>query len=165
LHYKYYYLKTYQHFLPVGNFKKFICQKISVHIKSLLLFALFLTTGIQVVFAQRTVRLEDYFENARTSNPQMNDYQNQIEIARLENQKIDANYRISNVYAAANWMEAPLINHVDYDPAITNGGMYSAIIGAQLPLLAGHSIHVEKKMNLRIRPQKSLLTNFARINL
>ena len=97
--------------------------------------------------AQNPRHLADYLEMAQANSPLLKDYQNQAEVAHLENEKTIANYRIPNIYANAQWMEAPRINGVGYDEAITNGGMYSAVVGAQLPLLAGNFVGAEQRQN------------------
>ncbi len=97
--------------------------------------------------AQNVQSLDQYLEEASANSPLLKDYQNQASIAQMENKKVKANYRIPGLYTTANWMESPLINKVGYDEAITNGGLYSAVIGAQLPLLTGNFVNTEQQQN------------------
>jgi len=115
--------------------------------KYLFLIILSLSFCIHRSFAQRTVSLTDYLENAKISSPQLTDYSNQAEVAQMENQKVNVRYRLPNIYSTANWMEAPIVNNFGYDEAISNGGLYSAIVGAKIPLLAGTFISAEQKQN------------------
>ena len=80
--------------------------------------------------------LQDYIQAGKQNSPLLQDYENTASIAQLENQKVKADYKYPVVQASANIMDAPIINGVGYDEAITNGSWYAAQAGVSIPLFS-----------------------------
>ncbi len=98
---------------------------------TILLLLLFSTT----LHAQSR-SLQDYLQAGKQNSPLLQDYENASSIAHLENQKVKADYKYPAIQASANIMEAPVINGVGYDEAITNGSWYAAQAGVSIPLFS-----------------------------
>lgn len=95
----------------------------------------------------QTHSLNDYLEAGEANSPLLQDYQNQAAIASLENKKVRANYRLPSVHSNINWMEAPVIKGVGYDEAISNGSLYSALAGVDVPLFMNAFMKSETEQN------------------
>jgi outer membrane protein TolC len=101
----------------------------------------FLTTILLLLLFSTTLHaqsrsLQDYLQAGKQNSPLLQDYENASSIAHLENQKVKANYKYPAIQASANIMEAPVINGVGYDEAITNGSWYAAQAGVSIPLFS-----------------------------
>lgn len=97
-------------------------------------FMLVLIYGINTVACAQEISLSDYLDAAKAKNPSLQEYRNNAQVADLENEKVIANYRYPELHSDINWMEAPVIDGVGYDEAITNGAWYSALAGVSMPL-------------------------------
>lgn len=84
---------------------------------------LFTLTGVKA----QTNNLDHYVSTAISNNPLLNDYNNQVKFNNIEGNKLLATYK-PQVNAVSNNMYAPSIQGWGYDPAITNGGNYSALV-------------------------------------
>jgi len=85
-----------------------------------------------VVVAQ-THDLAFYLGVAESSSPLLKDYANQLEAQHLDSLLVTAGFR-PQVSATGGWLYAPMGKGWGYDEAITNGGLYSATVGANIPL-------------------------------
>lgn len=91
---------------------------------------------LPAILHAQTRSLPDYLQAGKQNSPLLQDYENTASLAQLENQKVKADYEYPAVQASANIMEAPVINGVGYDKAITNGSWYAAQIGISIPLFS-----------------------------
>ena len=98
------------------------------------MYLLLLTTWTQA--QSQDISLDDYLNAAKVNYPWLREFNNNISIHHLENEKVRAQYYYPKGYINANLMQAPVINGVGYDKAITNGALYAALIGAKMPLLS-----------------------------
>jgi len=82
------------------------------------------------------------------NNLDLNDLAYQIKFKNLDQSKIDAQFNKPKVFVSADYLFAPYFNNngqlvstnpsnkaIGYDAGITNGGDYSALLNAELPLL------------------------------
>lgn len=92
--------------------------------------------------------LNFYLEQAYKNNLDLNDLAYQIKFKNLDQSKIDAQFNKPKVFVSADYLFAPYFNNngqlvstnpsnkaIGYDAGITNGGDYSALLNAELPLL------------------------------
>jgi outer membrane protein TolC len=93
--------------------------------------------------------LDFYIEKAYKNNFNINDLAYQIKFKNLDISKIEAQYNKPKVFVSADYLFAPYFNNngqfvstnpsnkaIGYDVGITNGGDYSALLNAELPLLS-----------------------------
>lgn len=91
--------------------------------------------------------LPQILDSAKVNDPRLAELSNQQKIASFENEIVMAHYKKPKVDVNAQWLEAPVIKGVGYDPAITNGGNYSAVTGITYPLLTKDFIQTERQGN------------------
>jgi outer membrane protein TolC len=119
-------------------------------VKTIIGFILFMSlcsfTSVSVQAQQRS--LKEYVQAAITNNPVIKDNRNLSEIARLEAERLKGVYLKPQLFLSAAYSLAPLISSngittnpdaagmaaIGYDPAITNGGLYSVLLNAALPV-------------------------------
>ena len=78
----------------------------------------------------------DYFiQQGLDNSPLLKDYQNQVQINRVDSQRIRATYK-PQVTGTSNNAYAPVIKGYGYDGAITNGGQLSALVGVNQALVS-----------------------------
>src|SRR5680860_1861053 len=82
----------------------------------------------------QTLSLPQILDSAKLNDPRLTELSNRQKIASYENELVLANYKKPKVDVNAQWLEAPLVNGIGYDPAITNGANYSAVTGITYPL-------------------------------
>jgi outer membrane protein TolC len=80
--------------------------------------------------------LDFYLHAAVAYNPVLKDQVNQRKALALDSSDVRAGYG-PQVNGSGQFLYAPYGSHWGYDPAITNGGLYSAVVGAQMPLFNG----------------------------
>jgi outer membrane protein TolC len=77
----------------------------------------------------QTKNLDDFIAVGLANSPILKDYKNQVLAYKLDSQLIRATLR-PQIYANGQAAYYPVINGYGYDNAITNGGNYSALLGA-----------------------------------
>ncbi|MBL0128835.1 MAG: TolC family protein [Flavobacteriales bacterium] len=77
--------------------------------------------------------LEHYLQAGEANSPLLKDLDFQIEGLGLDSAKLSAMYG-PQVNGSGGFLYAPRGTKWGYDEAITNGGLYSALLGAQVPL-------------------------------
>ncbi len=111
-------------------------------------FLIILFFCVQVVYGVGQSRsLDFYLETSKSRHAELTDYLNRQQIAKIENQKVKADFHLPNIYTQTQWMEAPLFNGNGYDEAITNGALYSAVAGVSYPLLTGNMVSAYTRQN------------------
>ncbi len=95
----------------------------------------------------QTLSLSQLLDSAKLNDSRLTELSNRQKIASYENDKVMASYKKPKVAVNAQWLEAPLINGIGYDPAITNGANYSAVTGVTYPLLTKEFIETEQRGN------------------
>ncbi len=101
-----------------------------------------------VSFAQ--YNLEYFIDTALKNSPLLTDYAHQSAINSLQRDLESAQTSAARMYLTGNLLVAPYFNNngtfitpipgpdaVGYDPAVTNGGLYSAQVNLEQPLLTG----------------------------
>ncbi|MBP9161088.1 MAG: TolC family protein [Flavobacteriales bacterium] len=84
----------------------------------------------------QTRYLDDYLRIAESNSPLLKDQAYQREALALDSSDIRAAFGLQ-VNGSSQFLYAPNGAHWGYDPAITNGGLYSAVVGASVPLFTG----------------------------
>ena len=95
--------------------------------------------------------LSDYQQSAIKNSPIFINNQNQISSLALDSMLIRAGYK-TQVNLISNNIYAPVINGYGYDPIITNGGAYSALLAANYTLLSKNNLN-HKYASLTIQKQ------------
>jgi outer membrane protein TolC len=114
--------------------------------------------------------LDFYIEKAYKNNFNINDLAYQIKFKNLDLSKIEAQYNKPKVFVSADYLFAPYLNNngqlvstnpsnkaIGYDAGITNGGNYSALLNAELPLL-------NKKVTASLKSKIKVETNSLKID-
>lgn len=81
----------------------------------------------------QTRRLDDYLRIAEANSPALKDLAYQRAALALDSSDIRATFG-PQINGSGQLLYAPNGAHWGFDPAITNGGLYSALLGAQVPL-------------------------------
>ncbi|MEO5594618.1 MAG: TolC family protein [Chitinophagaceae bacterium] len=85
----------------------------------------------------------DYFiQQGLDNSPLLKDYQNQVQINRVDSQRIRATYK-PQVTGTSNNAYAPVIKGYGYDGAITNGGQLSALVGVNQVLVSKKYLYAQ----------------------
>lgn len=80
--------------------------------------------------------LDFYLQLAETNSPVLKDQAYRRAALTLDSSEVRAAYG-PQVGGNGQFLYAPNGAHWGYDPAITNGGLYSAVVGASVPLFTG----------------------------
>lgn len=129
--------------------------------KSLGLVLAFLLGGAtQGVYGQATKDLQFYLAQGVTASPLLKDYLNQERRGAIDSLVIRAAQR-PHVLANGQVMYAPTINGYGYDPAVTNGGNYLAVISASQPIFTRKILEPQYR---GISLQNQAIGNTARIS-
>jgi outer membrane protein TolC len=89
--------------------------------------------------------LNFYIQSAIRNNTTINE-NNVLTASYNLRQKIARSSVISpNIFTTANYLFAPTFKDIGYDSAITNGGLYSALLNFDLPLFRGSVLNVKLK--------------------
>ena len=108
-----------------------------LHSRTMRTFLLLTFLSLQVTLSTLSAQTRDlafYLGAAESSSPLLKDYANQLEAQRVDSLLIAAGFG-PQVGTTGAWLYAPEGKGWGYDEAITNGGLYSALIGANVPLL------------------------------
>jgi|GEM_PF-1265006 len=110
-------------------------------------FLLFLMLFISVPFLRGQRLLHQYIDSARVNNPQMIQMRKQIGILELGKKSIKAIYKAPKGYLSSEVDLTPYFNNngniistnpspnaFGYDVAISNGGLYSALMNVDVPV-------------------------------
>lgn len=110
-------------------------------------FILFLTLFMSAPFLRGQSLLHQYIDSARANNPQIIQFKKQISILELEKKSIKALYKAPKGYLSSEVDLTPYFNNkgdlfstnpspnaIGYDVAVTNGGLYSALMNVDVPV-------------------------------
>lgn len=121
-------------------------------LKSKIFFTIFISCFIffvSVTFSSGQTILKQYVDSARVNNPQMIQLRKQIGILELGKKSIRAIYKAPKGYLSSEVDITPYFNNngnvittnpspnaYGYDVAISNGGLYSALMNVDVPIFA-----------------------------
>lgn len=125
-----------------------------------LVLALLLGGALEGAYGQTPKDLQFYLTQGVASSPLLKDYLNQIRSGAIDSLVIRASQR-PHVLANGQIMYAPTVNGYGYDPAITNGGNYQAIISASQPIFTRKILEPQYR---GISLQGQAIGNTARIS-
>ena len=95
--------------------------------------------GLSVPARAQTGTLEQYLLAAAANSPAVGDLGYQLGMLGIDSAEVHARQR-PQVDGTGQVLYAPSGAHWGYDPAITNGGLYAAMVGASVPLFAGNRL-------------------------
>ncbi len=98
---------------------------------SLLLALLPVFAGVRLNAQTRS--LDDFLRTAQVNNPLLGNRSFQLAALTLDSEEVRAAHG-PQVGANGQFLYAPYGAHWGYDPAITNGGLYAAVLGASIPI-------------------------------
>lgn len=98
-----------------------------------LMYAVFFLTVTGICSEAQTQNLNYYLQQGESNSPWLKDYQNQIRTGALDSLLIRAANR-PQVLANGQVLITPNIFGQEYDPAITNGGNYAALVSISQPI-------------------------------
>ncbi|MFK5889627.1 MAG: TolC family protein [Flavobacteriaceae bacterium] len=120
--------------------------------------------------------LNFYIEKAYKNNLNLNDIAYQIKFKNLDISKIEAQYNKPKIFVSADYLFTPYFNNngqlvstnpsnkaIGYDVGITNGGNYSALLNAELPIL-NKKVTTNLKSKIKVEVN-GLKTNKALLKL
>lgn len=119
------------------------------------LFCLFISCLPCLIRAQER-NLTYYLQQGALNSPLLKDYANQVRSSALDSARIRA-AQLPQLTANAIAQVAPSLGILGYDPAISNGGNYSATLNASQFLFNRASLHAQLK-SVHVR-KDSLLNN------
>ena len=99
---------------------------------AVLIIAVLNTTGS----AYGQLDLDHFLQLGETNSPLLKDLENQNTALGLDSAKVNASYG-PQVNGTGGFLYAPRGTKWGYDEAITNGGLYSAVVGGSIPLFTG----------------------------
>jgi len=102
------------------------------HALAVLLVVVLDTTGS----AYGQLDLDHFLQLGETNSPLLKDLENQNTTLGLDSAKVSAKYG-PQVNGTGGFLYAPRSTKWGYDEAITNGGLYSAVVGGSIPLFTG----------------------------
>jgi len=100
--------------------------------------------------------LDYYLGNAFKNSPALHEFGNLILNSQAEGELAKADMAKPKVYTTADYLLSPSYKNFGYDPAITNGGLYSALVNFSYPLLT--KVYVEAALE-KIKNGKSINEN------
>jgi len=104
----------------------------AAHAVAVLIIAVLNTTGS----AYGQLDLDHFLQLGETNSPLLKDLENQNTALGLDSAKVNASYG-PQVNGTGGFLYAPRGTKWGYDEAITNGGLYSAVVGGSIPLFTG----------------------------
>lgn len=105
----------------------------------------YLGPGSTVSYAQQR-SLDWYVKQAEAHSPALAEQQNRADSLRLQRHIIRADLGLPSVSATGDYMYAPYSDQWGYDPAITDGGHYAALLNVDYPVLAGGRKKARKRI-------------------
>jgi len=105
----------------------------TTRLRAITLAITLLLAGVHVLDAQSR-DLHYYLNTGETNSPLLKDYANQLLTAKVDSAKVLAELK-PQVNALSQVLIAPTAHNFGYDSSLTNGGNYSALVGATLPFL------------------------------
>lgn len=90
----------------------------------------------------QTRQLEDYLQTAKAYSPLLREFRNNILSTGIDSQKIIAGYKPQVAFTSIN-SYAPTLPHFGYDAAATNGGQYSALVGASKTFVGRENLNTQ----------------------
>jgi outer membrane protein TolC len=108
---------------------------------------LFLTPYYNTYSQQKS--LNYYVENAIKSSQVINENRRLLTTLDIRKEIISSSVSKPKIYSTANYLFAPTIGEYGYDSAVTNGGLYSALVNFEIPLFTGFTSRskLEEVMN------------------
>jgi len=89
--------------------------------------------------------LDYYLSHAINNSPAITARRNRADSARLQKKITHANYGLPSVTATGDYRYSPYSDHWGYDAAITDGGLYSALMNVDYPVFASKKREVRNK--------------------
>ena len=108
-------------------------SSINITLFSILVFLSLTSNNI----LSQTRNLDYYFDNAIKNNQTINENYKLISTYDIRKELVYANLKHPHIFGTANYLFAPTFGEYGYDSAITNGGLYSALINLEMPLFTG----------------------------
>lgn len=102
--------------------------------------------------------VEFYVNSAIQNDPTLHSERNSVLSTQVNRKVIKAKLSAPKVTGTGDYLWAPVFNGIGYDPAVSNGGLYDALVNVKYPILNG----VELKTNLK---QNAITTNINRNNI
>ncbi|HEY5123671.1 MAG TPA: TolC family protein [Ignavibacteria bacterium] len=81
--------------------------------------------------------LNYYIDNAIITNQVINENRKLITTFDIRKELINSSLNKPKIYSTVNYLFAPSFGEFGYDSAVTNGGLYSALVNLELPLFNG----------------------------
>jgi len=131
-------------------------------IKFLISIIVFLFVAKNTVSGQNDLNF--YISNAISNSPLLNDFQNQVKINSLDNERLMAIYTKAQIGVSASYIFSPIINldnskarvelnaqnaskYIGYDIAASNGGQYLALLNVNQPLMNKGNLKTAMEQN------------------
>ncbi|MFI5144404.1 MAG: TolC family protein [Ignavibacteria bacterium] len=83
--------------------------------------------------------LKYYIDFAVSTNPVIHENSMLMQTYRIRKGLVDASLYRPHIFGTLNYLFSPTFNGYGYDSAVTNGGLYSAMINLEYPLFTGSS--------------------------
>jgi len=100
-------------------------------------FVLFLILLSKIDIYSQPKNLNYYIDNAIITNQVINENRKLITTFDIRKELINSSLNKPKIYSTVNYLFAPSFGEFGYDSAVTNGGLYSALVNLELPLFNG----------------------------
>lgn len=91
--------------------------------------------------------LNYYLSHAIDNSPAITAQRNRADSARLQKKITHANFALPSVTATGDYLYDPYSDHWGYDPAITDGGHYSALMNVDYPIFSTQKRQIRNKQS------------------
>ncbi len=105
----------------------------------LICFAFAIFFLFQSVLYSQTRNLKFYIDNAIKTSPVINENKLLLTTHNIRKELVRSGVSRPRLFTTANYLFAPTFGEFGYDSAVTNGGLYSALLNFELPLFTGYT--------------------------
>jgi len=114
----------------------------------------------------QTKNLEYYIDNAVKTSQSISENKKLMTTYNIRKELINSNLYKPRIFSTVNYLFAPSFGEYGYDSAVTNGGLYSALVNLELPLLNGFTSRtkLEEILNEQNTYKNNIITAEHEIN-
>ena len=105
----------------------------------------------------QTRNLNYYIDNAIKTDPIINENKLLLTTHNIRKELVRSSVSKPRLFTTANYLFAPTFGEFGYDSAVTNGGLYSALLNFELPLFTGYTS--DSKLEEIINEQNTFKNN------
>lgn len=109
--------------------------------------------------------LQYYINRAFANSAAIKEQQHAVASSQIDQKLNRAQLKKPNINATGDYLLAPSNSRLGFNEAITNGGLYSALLNVDYPLLTGKNLEVKNRKSAASRKRSEYQIRFIRHNL